>query len=337
MSQQRKNSLNSFFTAARPPTTETAASPADKARVKSGAIGAMDATLATLREDAGEAARLHEQLRSGEHVVALNTSTIDPSPVVDRLPSANDPAFEQLVDSIQEHGQQVPILVRPHPSSPGRYQIAFGRRRLRALVRLDRPVNAIVRVLSDDELVVAQGKENLDRADLSFVEKVFFAKHLEDAGYSRTTIMAALSTDKSDLSRYLALSRQLPEDLVQKIGPAPKAGRARWTSLADAMSDTAILASAHAETLKPEFEHAGSDIRFLMVLEAATPRTVLQAKVTQWTTPVGHKGVQIQKRGTQTVFTFDEAWVPNLASKVESRLDEIFKELMQEEGDADTD
>jgi hypothetical protein len=75
----------------------------------------------------------------------------------------------------------------------------------------------------------------------------------------------------------------------------------------------------------------------LMVLEAAIPRTPLPVKVTQWTTPVGRKGVQIQKRGTQTVFTFDETWVPDLASRVESCLDEIFNELTQEEGDADTD
>lgn len=42
-------------------------------------------------------------------------------------------------------------------------------------------MKAIVRNLSDDELVVAQGIENTERANLSFIEQAFFAATLKRA------------------------------------------------------------------------------------------------------------------------------------------------------------
>ena len=97
-------------------------------------------------------------------------------------------------------------------------------------------MKAIVRQLTDEEVVVAQGRENLDRADLSFIERALFARRLEDSGYERSVIMAALSTDKSDLSRYIAIARRVPEELARQIGPAMKAGRARWAALVEALA-----------------------------------------------------------------------------------------------------
>jgi ParB family chromosome partitioning protein len=232
----RKDAINSLFLS-KPAQSASPTSPArSPERVRSSAVGAMGNSLQELTQGARAAAKLHEQLLAGDHVVSLDTSLIDPSPIADRLQAELDPGFDLLVASIEESGQQVPILVRPNPSIDGRYQIAYGRRRLRALAQLGRPVKAIVRELSDDELVVAQGRENLDRADLSFIEKALFAKRLEDAGYDRSVIMAALSTDKSDLSRYIAIARRVPEELARQIGPAAKAGRARWSALVEALA-----------------------------------------------------------------------------------------------------
>ena len=168
-------------------------------------------------------------------MVDLDPSQIDQSSVSDRISIAVDPGFEALVDSMRENGQQVPILVRPQlgiarPLPGGLWPQAAA---------CGSPAwqdgRAIVQTLTDNELVIAQGKENLDRQDLSYIEKAQFARRLEDGGYDRTTIMAALSTDKGDLSRYISIARSIPEYLVQAIGPAPKAGRARWAALADRM------------------------------------------------------------------------------------------------------
>jgi ParB family chromosome partitioning protein len=72
--------------------------------------------------------------------------------------------------------------LRAHSTAPGRYQTAFGHRRVRAARVLARPVKAIVRTLSDDELIIAQGVENSAREDLSFIERAVFALRLENAG-----------------------------------------------------------------------------------------------------------------------------------------------------------
>ncbi len=44
---------------------------------------------------------------------------------------------------------------------------------LKAVRRLELQVKAIVRKLTDDELVLAQGKENAERRNLSFIERAF--------------------------------------------------------------------------------------------------------------------------------------------------------------------
>ncbi|MGO4611618.1 ParB/RepB/Spo0J family partition protein, partial [Variovorax sp. 2RAF20] len=75
--------------------------------------------------------------------------------------------LNELVEQIREHGQQVPILVRPHPQAKGRYQVAYGHRRLAAAKKLGLSVRAVVRDLTDDQLVVSQGQENSARTNLS--------------------------------------------------------------------------------------------------------------------------------------------------------------------------
>ena len=51
----------------------------------------------------------------------------------------------------------------------GFYQVAYGHRRVRATAILGIKVRAIVRDLTDAELVIAQGQENNARQDLSFI------------------------------------------------------------------------------------------------------------------------------------------------------------------------
>jgi ParB family chromosome partitioning protein len=190
---------------------------------------------ASLRDIAREADEMRERIASGEQVLEIDTDLIDPAPFTDRLVIEVDPAFEALVASIRDSGQQVPALVRPHPSRPGRYQAAYGHRRIRACQALQLPVRAVVRTLDDAALAVAQGQENIARRDLSFIEKAVFAAGLESSGLPRAAILQALATDKGDLSRYIAVAKAVPIELARAIGPAPKAGRARWLALAEAL------------------------------------------------------------------------------------------------------
>lgn len=327
----RKDTLNSIFM--NKPVSQPAETVQPRTeRVRSGAIGAMGNSLQELTLGVRAAARLQEQLQTGDHVISLDPALIDPSPIADRLQADIDPGFDELVESIKVHGQQVPILVRPRPDVDGRFQIAYGRRRLRALEQAGLPAKAIVRNLSDDEMIVAQGRENLDRADLSFIEKALFAKRLEDAGYDRSVIMAALATEKSDLSRYIAIARRVPEDLARRIGPARKAGRARWSSLVEALDGPKVSPKLDELLSAPAFLAADSDARFGQVLRALVSSPARVTKGSAWTTPEGRRVVRIEKKGASTALTFDDKRAPQFAAYVAERLDALYEEFSQQQG-----
>jgi ParB family chromosome partitioning protein len=196
------------------PAPSTAAGPP---RAQKGAIGAVSRSIADLKARA---------------VIELDPDLIEAGGLQDRLESdaVDDSA---LARSIGEYGQQVPVLVRPHPDQDGRYQIVYGRRRVLAMRALGQPVKALVRDLDDRALVLAQGQENTARRDLSFIEKVNFARQLQDAGYDRKVICDALSVDKTLASRMLSVAGRLPSALIEAIGAAPSVGRDRWLALAD--------------------------------------------------------------------------------------------------------
>ena len=99
--------------------------------VKSTSIRAMGLSLQGLSDEADEARELREQIAAGSHVVELDPLSIDPSFIRDRLDDDDGPDFEELQASIAEHGQQVPILVRPSNEKDGRYQVALGTAALR--------------------------------------------------------------------------------------------------------------------------------------------------------------------------------------------------------------
>ncbi len=325
----RKDTVNSLFmrkpeaSAAPPPGAEKNAD-----RVRTGAISAMGASLQEMSEGARAAARLQEQLASGTFIIELDPSVVTNSSVSDRITIDVDPGFDDLVASIREHGQQVPILVRPEPARAGHYQIAYGRRRLRAAVAIGGKVRAIVQNLTDDELVIAQGKENLDRQDLSYIEKALFARRLEDAGYQRDVIAAALSTDKGDLSRYISVARSIPEAVVQAIGPAPKAGRSRWIGLADAIG----ARGEDVETLLVggDFLSLPSDERFAKVLAAVAQVKRAGDVGTHWKNAKGQNAALIEPSGKKTRITFDERVVPDFAAFLTERLDKLHAEFLAE-------
>ncbi len=198
----------------------------------SGAIGSVSRSIEALKNEAQEARALRHQIEGGQAVVEIEPSRIVSSMIADRLTQDGE-GLRALVESVRESGQQVPVLLRPHPDGSDRYQVAYGHRRVLAARELGRPVRAVIRALSDAELVVAQGQENSARTDLSFIERALFAARLEDAGFERSVIMASLATDKTALSKLIAVVRRIPVDIIEAIGPAPKAGRDRWLRLAD--------------------------------------------------------------------------------------------------------
>lgn len=298
-----------------------------------GAVGAMSRSLEQLSAERDAAKVLSEQLASGQAVVEIDTALIEDSIVPDRMREA-EAELAPLVESIRSEGQIVPALLRPSPNKTGHFQIAYGHRRVRALRQLGRPVRAVVRELTDDELVIAQGKENGDRQDLSFIERARYAALLEDRQFKRDTIMSALSVDKTELSRMISTSRAIPSAVAEAIGRAPKIGRRRWIELAEKAATKSAAKTIDAVLSTDGFLAADSDTRFALVFAAVSSRSKPAAKSTSWTASDGKKVAKIQRSPDRFVLALDERTAPAFGEFVLSRLPELY-EIFQRSGRGD--
>ncbi|WP_179875532.1 plasmid partitioning protein RepB [Sinorhizobium sp. BJ1] len=239
-------------------------------RVGAGVIGAAHRAIDDIRSERDELRALLES--GGGAVRELDPSLIDPSPFPDRLPDDDRTDFEAFKRSIQTEGQKVPVQVRKHPTSPGRYQIVYGHRRWLAAQQLGIPVRALEVEISDLDLVVAQGIENASRQDLTWIERALFASRMDDAGIKPRDIYAALSIDDAELAKMRSVYRSVPTDVIEAIGRAPKVGRPRWLDLAKAIAgDPATLESIRAALGRKSDGAETSDQRFQRVLNAIKP------------------------------------------------------------------
>lgn len=292
-------------------------------------VGAITQSLETINSRAARAAEIEKKLIAGQAVVELDPALVDGSILVDRL-DVDREQMDALVAQIREHGQQVPILVRPHPESTGRYQLAYGHRRLAALREIGSPIKAVVRELSDEQLVISQGQENNSRQNLSYIERCYFASRLENKGFSREVIMASLGVDKAALSRMIGLVKHLPAALIEAIGSAPTIGRQKWAELAVLLENRAKMASVKKLIGQAGFLALTSDGRFQAVHDLVKA-TKKRADVVDWTAPDGAKAVRISDNKARMVLTFDKRSSPKFGAFVKERLDALYDEFRLQE------
>lgn len=245
--------------------------------------GASRSMINSLSELAEKAA-LAEQSMAGEAVVDLDPALLDASFVSDRM-GEDETAFQELVEAIRERGQDTPVLVRPHPTVDGRYQIVFGHRRVRAAKLLERPVKAVVKGVSDIDHVIAQGQENSARENLSFIERAAFAQNLTSLGHDRRTIQMALSVDPPMLTRMLSVTSRVPQKVIGAIGAAKGIGRDRWLDLAQQIEHPVALALSDQVIASEGFDTLSSEARFdrlISEIKKAKRPTKKSAQVGEW-------------------------------------------------------
>jgi ParB family chromosome partitioning protein len=312
-----------------------------------GAVGAVTRSIEDLAAKASAAKELEARLTSGQVIVDLDPGTIDVSFIADRM-AQDDGEYQALKDSIAQSGQGSPILVRPHPASPGRFQVAFGHRRLRAAADLARPVRAVVRQLSDRDLVLAQGQENSARANLSFIERARFAYRLEESGYDRETIMLALSADKTTVSRLITVVQRIPPAIIDAIGPAPGAGRDRWVELANGYQKQPRSPDDLREFLGSEgFRQASTDERFQQMLssitqpkpaeEAGSPaeKAVRPSQPAQdWAHSSGVKVLKVTSTARTTLLAIDRRSAPGFDAFLMEQMEDLYTVFQSDQGRA---
>lgn len=304
------------------------------ARRASGAIKAMNLGLQRLSDEAATARALRASLADGEQVVQMSPDDIDASFISDRIAADVDPTFAELKAAIEAHGQQVPILVRPHPEDEGRFQAAYGHRRLRAARELGVRVKAIVKALSDAELIIAQGQENNERLGLSFIERGLFALRLESRGFERPTIAAAVGVGLPELSRLIGVAQTIPADLILAIGPAPRVGRPRWMEFAKRLEGGKSVGLLQKMLADGAFLAASSDQRFERAFAAAETKTKsAKTRPDEIQTPGGRRVGRLTRTARSFVL---ESRDPAFARFLGSRMSQLLQEFEEESAAAAT-
>ncbi len=214
-------------------------------------------------------ASLKEEDRRATRLVS--PSLIHASRFSDRIDASED--LSELVDSIRQHGQQVPILLRRLDN--GDLEVVYGRRRVLACKELGIDVRASVMEMTEEEALIAQGVENNQRLDTSFIEKALFITRILDAGFKGAVVHRATGVNDTLIYKMKAIVSAIPESVIRAIGPAHGAGRRQWEALA------AFCRSAKPAELRrvEQAINAGSSATSPERLELAIAATVSRAPV----------------------------------------------------------
>lgn len=157
----------------------------------------------------------HPATAPSQGLAMLPVAAIEPHPEQPRR-HFDDAALDELAASIAARGVIQPVIVRPH--GPGRWQLIAGERRWRASQRAQlHEIPAIVRDLSEREVMALALIENLQREDLNPIEEARAYQRLADSE-SMTQAEIARMVDKSrshvaNLQRLLSL----PEGVIELV------------------------------------------------------------------------------------------------------------------------
>jgi ParB family chromosome partitioning protein len=148
----------------------------------------------------------------------LALATIKPLPGNPRQ-YFDEAALEELAASIATRGVIQPIIVRPHPQGQG-YQLVAGERRWRAAQKARlHEIPALVRTLTDREVMALALIENLQREDLNPVEEARAYQRLsDDEGMIQADIAKMVEKSRSHVANMQRLLT-LPDmvlDLVEQ-------------------------------------------------------------------------------------------------------------------------
>ncbi|ADI00798.1 ParB/RepB/Spo0J family partition protein [Salisediminibacterium selenitireducens] len=127
----------------------------------------------------------------------------------------DDEAIDELRQSIEQHGILQPLVVR---KSIKGYEIVVGERRYRAAkaAKLD-SVPAIVRELTDDEMMELALIENLQREDLNPLEEAkAYKKLMEHLSLTQDQLSVKLGKSRPHIANYLRLL-QAPQIVQQYL------------------------------------------------------------------------------------------------------------------------
>ncbi|WP_068306807.1 plasmid partitioning protein RepB [Pararhodobacter sp. CCB-MM2] len=249
----------------------------------------------------------------GNLVRDVPTDKIESSRWRDRM-DQSDPEFEALVCSIRERGQLVPALVRPVRGKSDRYEIVYGRRRLAAAIALGQPLKVIVSELKDEEAILAQGIENSQRLDLSYIERALFAQTLlDDAEMPRDVIADTIGAHVSELARTRGIIEAVGLPFIEVIGPCHGTGRRAWLELSEAckkaralgFDDAAFVQVDLSSTTDGDARLAAALVHVHQMIDEPEPPAPAASKPLRPTTEPSSRRVVLGDPGHRILFDVD--------------------------------
>ena len=279
-----------------------------------------DADLGLKRSSPTVARAQASVLEEDKHATRLiDPSTVRMSAVMDRIDPSD--GLEELVSSIREHGQKVPVLVRR--TQDGALEIVYGRRRLLACRELGQKVRATVMEMTEEEALIAQGVENNARQNPSFIERALFVAGIirelgktdETRNNAQTIAYRALQIDESLVSRMNRIATGIPMELIQAIGPAHGVGRRIWEELCKLCEKDVARAKEVAHEIPrnlPGRDRLNAAVSLLTATKATSPKVEPSERV-----KIGRKGNRI---------TIDVN--ADIAPRVEEAVRKLIRELL---------
>jgi len=149
------------------------------------------------------------QVQTADGVVLLDPGTIRPNRYQPRLVFKED-KLQELINSIQEKGIVQPVVVRKNGDND--YELVAGERRWRAVKALGRKeIPAVVKALSDQELLELSIIENIQRDDLNPLEEATaYQSLINDFGFTQEQVAQSVGKNRSTVANMLRLLT-LPE------------------------------------------------------------------------------------------------------------------------------
>lgn len=180
----------------------------------------------------------------------LALATIKPLPGNPRK-YFDEAALDELAASIASRGVIQPVIVRPHPGGQG-YQLVAGERRWRAAQKARlHEIPALVRDLTDREVMALALIENLQREDLSPVEEARAYHRLsEQEGMIQVDIAKMVEKSRSHVANMMRLMT-LPDTVLDLVDEGSLTiGHARALIGRDDARDLAALAVAEGLSVR---------------------------------------------------------------------------------------
>lgn len=180
----------------------------------------------------------------------LELNRISPNRFNPRL-DVNIERLNELADSIKQVGLLEPLIVRPKGD---RFEVVVGERRYRAAQQAGlEKVPVIVRSLTDVEVIELNLIENVQRVDLSAVEKGNCCRQLLDQYpqeySSRQTLADKVGVSVNTITKWLKLL-EAPEEIQKMIKPSVKPGVPRERGELDYSTALAITSQVEEPSMQ---------------------------------------------------------------------------------------